>query len=132
MIVNITTPRGNTVEIGDGKAAVFILGPCVIESRDVVLAIADRLAELSPGTRSEMHKRLHIVGDEIGRLGRLLTEFLELARPRELSRQAVELGELVEAVLDDIRSSGRRVVPACWYVREYLAEHPDYQDLVAH
>ncbi len=59
----------------------------------------DRLAELSPGTRSEMHKRLHIVGDEIGRLGRLLTEFLELARPRELSRQAVELGELVEAVL---------------------------------
>ena len=47
MIVNITTPRGNTVEIGDGKAAVFILGPCVIESRDVVLAIADRLAELS-------------------------------------------------------------------------------------
>jgi uncharacterized protein len=38
---------------------------------------------------------------------------------------------LVKGVLDDIRESGRTVVPACWYVRQYLDEHPDEADLVA-
>jgi signal transduction histidine kinase len=40
------------------------------------------------------------VGDEIGRLNRLLTEFLELARPRGIAREPVHIGKLVDAVLD--------------------------------
>jgi predicted GNAT family acetyltransferase len=48
------------------------------------------------------------------------------------SRQGGGLGaELVGAALDDIRASGRRIVPACWYVREFIDQHPDYQDLIA-
>jgi predicted GNAT family acetyltransferase len=48
------------------------------------------------------------------------------------SRRGDGLGaELVRAVLDDIRSTGRHVVPACWYVHEFVDEHPDYQDLLA-
>lgn len=38
---------------------------------------------------------------------------------------------LVRAALDDVRPSGRRIVPACWYVAQFLDEHPEYADLVA-
>jgi signal transduction histidine kinase len=51
-------------------------------------------------TRSALHDRARIVGDEIGRLNRLLTEFLELARPRAIARELVHVGKLVDAVLD--------------------------------
>lgn len=48
------------------------------------------------------------------------------------SRRGQGLGAvLVQGALDDIRVAGRTVVPACWYVREYLEEHPDQQDLLA-
>jgi signal transduction histidine kinase len=51
-------------------------------------------------TRHAMHGKVQIVGDEIGRLSRLLTEFLELARPRGITRELVHLGRLVDTVLD--------------------------------
>jgi uncharacterized protein len=38
---------------------------------------------------------------------------------------------LVRAALDDVRATGRRVVPHCWYVARYIDEHPAYTDLVA-
>jgi predicted GNAT family acetyltransferase len=38
---------------------------------------------------------------------------------------------LVRQVLDAVRASGRTVVPACWYVAEFIDAHPDYQDLLA-
>jgi predicted GNAT family acetyltransferase len=38
---------------------------------------------------------------------------------------------LVERALDDARAAGRTVVPQCWYVAEFIAEHPEYADLVA-
>jgi predicted GNAT family acetyltransferase len=38
---------------------------------------------------------------------------------------------LVEGVLADVRARGRVVVPQCWYVREYLDQHPDDADLLA-
>ena len=42
------------------------------------------------------------------------------------------LGEvLVAAALDDVRSAGRTVVPACWFVAQFLDTHPDYADLRA-
>jgi len=39
--------------------------------------------------------------------------------------------QLVQAALDDVRAQGRRIVPTCWYVAEFLDQHPDYGDLVA-
>lgn len=48
------------------------------------------------------------------------------------SRRGQGLGAvLVQGALDDIRAAGRTVVPSCWYVREYIEEHPDQQDLLA-
>jgi len=39
--------------------------------------------------------------------------------------------ELVRAALDDTRARGRRVVARCWYVAEFVDEHPEYTDLLA-
>ncbi len=65
-------------------------------------------------TRTSLHRRLDIVGDEIARLNRLLTEFLELARPRGIARGPVHVSELVDGVLqlerESAESRGIRVV----------------------
>jgi predicted GNAT family acetyltransferase len=39
--------------------------------------------------------------------------------------------ELVGKALDDVRSSGRRVVASCWYVAQFIDQHPEYSDLRA-
>jgi PAS domain S-box-containing protein len=56
--------------------------------------------KLDEATRTGMHKRVDIVGDEVARLSRLLTDFLELARPRDAAREPVHMGELAHFVLD--------------------------------
>lgn len=48
------------------------------------------------------------------------------------ARQGAGLGaELIQAALDAIREQGKRVVPQCSYVADFIADHPDYQDLIA-
>jgi signal transduction histidine kinase len=47
-----------------------------------------------------MQKRVDIVESEVGRLSRLLTEFLELARPRQIGREPVHVGRLVDDVVE--------------------------------
>jgi PAS domain S-box-containing protein len=59
----------------------------------------DRLA-VDDDVRHALHHKAKIVGDEIGRLNRLLTEFLELARPREPVRELVHFAKLIDDVLD--------------------------------
>jgi PAS domain S-box-containing protein len=56
--------------------------------------------EEGEGKRVGMRDRAQIVMGEIKRLGRLLTEFLELARPRGLSRAPIALDELLDAVVE--------------------------------
>jgi signal transduction histidine kinase len=66
----------------------------------------DRL-EADDVTREALKDRTRIVGDEIGRLNRLLTEFLELARPRGIAREPVHVPRLVDEVLDLEAESAR-------------------------
>ncbi len=40
-------------------------------------------------------------------------------------------GQLVQFALDDIRAQGKTVVPACPFAMQFVAEHPEYRDLVA-
>ncbi len=40
-------------------------------------------------------------------------------------------GRLVKAVLEDARSRGLKVVPACSYVAAYIRRHPEFADLLA-
>lgn len=67
----------------------------------------DRLAA-EEDIRSGLKDRVRIVGDEIGRLNRLLTEFLELARPRGIAREPVHMPKLVDEVLDLEEESAKR------------------------
>jgi signal transduction histidine kinase len=60
------------------------------------------------GTRTALNDRVRIVGDEIARLNRLLTEFLELARPRGIAREPVHIPKLVEDVLNLEEESANR------------------------
>lgn len=36
---------------------------------------------------------------------------------------------IVKFALDDARVSGLRVASTCWYVSDYIRDHPEYQDL---
>jgi len=38
---------------------------------------------------------------------------------------------LVQGALEDLRGRGATIVPRCWYVAEFIDEHPDYRDLLA-
>lgn len=39
--------------------------------------------------------------------------------------------QVVEFAVDDVESSGRKVVPMCWYVAKWFDEHPDRAGLLA-
>jgi predicted GNAT family acetyltransferase len=50
----------------------------------------------------------------------------------DVDRRGQGLGAiLVKGALDDIRARGGVVVPTCWYVRQYIDEHPEEADLLA-
>lgn len=38
---------------------------------------------------------------------------------------------LVQGALDDVRPTGRKVVPVCWYVGQFMDTHAGYADLAA-
>lgn len=38
---------------------------------------------------------------------------------------------LARYVFDDARKTGVKLIPACWFMAEYYARHPEYQDVVA-
>ena len=37
---------------------------------------------------------------------------------------------VVEHALDAARAAGYRVVPRCWYVAQFIDQHPEYSDLL--
>src|SRR5262245_47809329 len=39
-------------------------------------------------------------------------------------------GQLVEAALKYAREQNFQVIPTCWYAEEFIAKHPEYQDLL--
>jgi len=51
-----------------------------------------------------------------------------LVPPELRGRGMAEL--LVRAALADARTAGRKVVPACGYVAQFIARHREYQDLL--
>lgn len=40
-------------------------------------------------------------------------------------------GRLIKAALDDVRQKGRKVVPRCWFVAQFIEQNPSYRDLLA-
>ena len=39
--------------------------------------------------------------------------------------------KVVKAGLEHARANHLKIVPRCWYVAEYIGQHPEYADLVA-
>jgi uncharacterized protein len=37
---------------------------------------------------------------------------------------------LVQAAVDHARAEGLRIIPSCWYVAQWLREHPEHADLI--
>ena len=40
-------------------------------------------------------------------------------------------GQLTQCALDDVRANDRKVVPLCPFTASYIADNPEYADLVA-
>lgn len=38
---------------------------------------------------------------------------------------------VVQRALDDAREAGRSIVPACWFVAQFVDQHPEYAGLIA-
>jgi predicted GNAT family acetyltransferase len=49
--------------------------------------------------------------------------------PRAIEGRGVG-SQFVAGVLELVRSRGEKVVPLCGFVRHFIAQHPDYADLV--
>jgi two-component system, NtrC family, sensor histidine kinase HydH len=65
------------------------------------LTVLDRrIKNLPPEAQPTLHEPLRLVRDEIARLNRILEEFLQFARPRDLFRAPFELAPLLSKVLD--------------------------------
>jgi uncharacterized protein len=40
-------------------------------------------------------------------------------------------GQLARGALDDVRAKGQKVIATCPFIKRWIAEHEDYQDLLA-
>jgi predicted GNAT family acetyltransferase len=40
-------------------------------------------------------------------------------------------GQLARGALDQVRANGRKVIATCPFIKAWIAEHDDYQDLLA-
>ena len=86
--------------------------------------------------RNDESRRYEAVDD-----GRVLgfAVYRDLGETVELPHTVVEpefggrgiASAIVKFALDDIRASGRRVIPACPFVAAYIARHPEYAAMVA-
>jgi predicted GNAT family acetyltransferase len=66
---------------------------------------------------------------EYRRQGDVLT-FTHTEVPGALQGQGIG-SRLVGLALDDVRRRGQKVVPRCWFVASFIANNPQYRDLLA-
>lgn len=79
--------------------------------------------------RFELETPAGLAVAEYRRSGDVLTIF-HTEVPQALRGQGI--GEkLVRGVLDEIRRRELKVVPRCWFVKEFLAGHPEYRDVIS-
>ncbi|MDH6257660.1 GNAT family N-acetyltransferase [Bradyrhizobium sp. BR13661] len=78
--------------------------------------------------RFELELEGHLATEHYKLEGNLIT-FEHTDVPKELGGRGVG-SILVQGALDQVRASGRKVIPQCPFVRAWIEKHPDYQDLV--
>lgn len=83
----------------------------------------------------ERRYELHLDGRRVGfteyveRGGRLL--FVHTETDPALQGQGLA-SELIRQTLDQVRATGKPIVPLCPFVAAYVERHPEYADLVDH
>jgi predicted GNAT family acetyltransferase len=88
-------------------------------------------------TRNDVQHRYELVIDDrvVGIADYALVDDSTMVLPHteiDARQRGRGLGALlVQGVLDDARARGATVIPACWYVREYIEQHPEQADLLA-
>jgi predicted GNAT family acetyltransferase len=50
--------------------------------------------------------------------------------PRHLRERGIG-GQVVQATLEAARAQGMKVTPRCGFVARYIAEHPEFQDMLS-
>ena len=55
--------------------------------------------------------------------------FTHTLTPRALRGRGIA-GQVVHAALEHARADGLKVVPQCWYVAQYIQQHPEFADLL--
>ena len=58
-----------------------------------------------------------------------VVSFIHTEVPPELGGKGVG-SRLVRGALDQIRAEGMKVIPVCPFVKAWIADHPEYKDLV--
>ena len=75
-----------------------------------------------------------IDGEQVGFAAYQLTDQLVVFTHTEVEDKCEGLGvgsALARAALDDVRAEGsRKVLPLCPFIKEWIKQHTDYQDLV--
>jgi predicted GNAT family acetyltransferase len=88
-----------------------------------------RLRDNAATRRFEMDEDGHVVFATYRREGgQLIIDHVE-APP--VLRGTGAAGRFMEALADDARAAGEKIVPLCGYAAAWLQRHPDYRDLVA-
>lgn len=64
------------------------------------------------------------------RLGDQRITFTHTEVPGALEGRGIG-SKLIAAALDDVRARDLKVIPACPFVKHYMDEHPEVQDLLA-
>lgn len=73
------------------------------------------------------------VGDDVAFIDHVgegdAVAFVHTKVPESMAGKGVG-SRLVKGALEDARSRGLKIVPRCPFVREYVARHPEYQDII--
>ena len=80
-------------------------------------------------SRYELRDDGHLVGftEYEDRDGALVFPHTVITQPK---RREGYGSALVQGALDDVRAKGRRIVAQCPFVARFVAEHPEYADLL--
>ena len=82
----------------------------------------------------ETRYEIHVGGERVGLTHYRVTPEAWVFDHTEIddAHEGEGLGSrLARGALDDVRAQGHRVVAECPFIRRWIAEHPDYQDLLA-
>ena len=120
-----------------GVLNLYAVGPNAFTEDDLDLALvfashaamAMNAARKVTGLQTAVESR-HLIGVadyRPGEAGVLVFPHTEIAT----HRRGRGLGEvLVRGALDDVREKGFRIVPACWFVDDFVRANPAYAELV--